>query len=145
MPTAIVQPYDSGAGPGATPPTPGPDPNAPRGAAARTADAAESLDPEQIVALAERVSRLARKKTATIQAITARTRTLALNALIEATRAGDAGVGFSVVASEVRTISNEIERVAAELEEELIAQATRLEQLGRRVVRRLSGERSDVR
>ncbi len=102
---------------------------------------AASVDPEQIVVLAGRVSHLAQKKTATIQAITTRTRMLALNALIEAARAGQAGVGFSVVASEVRSISSEIEAIAAALEEDLIAESSRLEQLGRRIISHLSGER----
>jgi len=100
-----------------------------------------SVDPEEIVVHAERVSRLARQKVSTIHAITTRTRMLALNALIEAARAGETGVGFSVVASEVRTISTEIEGVAGELEEELIAQSTRLEQLGRSIIGHLGGER----
>lgn len=99
------------------------------------------VDPQQIVVLAESVSRLAQRKMGNIHAVTTRTRMLALNALIEAARAGQAGVGFSVVASEVRGISTEIEGIAVALEEELIAQATRLEQLGRRIIDHLCGER----
>ncbi len=99
------------------------------------------VDPQQIVVLAERVSHLAQRKMGSIHAVTTRTRMLALNALIEAARAGQAGVGFSVVASEVRGISTEIEAIAVALEEELIAQSTRLEQLGRRIIDHLCGER----
>ncbi len=100
-----------------------------------------SIDPEQVVVLAEHVSRLARQKIGNIQAITTRTKMLALNALIEAARAGDSGQGFSVVAGEVKSISSEVEEVATQLEQELVAQATRLEQLGRRIIGHLRGER----
>jgi hypothetical protein len=99
------------------------------------------VDPEQVVILAEHVSRLARQKIGNIQAITTRTKMLALNALIEAARAGDSGQGFSVVAGEVKSISSEVEQVATQLEQELVAQATRLEQLGRRIIGHLRGER----
>ncbi|GEP11277.1 methyl-accepting chemotaxis protein [Methylobacterium gnaphalii] len=50
-----------------------------------------------------------------IQSIAGRMKLLALNALIEAAHAGDKGAGFSVVAQEVRTISAEVERIAAGL------------------------------
>lgn len=74
------------------------------------------------LALSEVVGRsaLALKSGATanlssIQAITARMKLLALNALIEAAHAGDKGAGFAVVAQEVRTVSTEVERLATAL------------------------------
>jgi len=101
----------------------------------------EGLDPEEVVLLAEHVGHLARQKIGSIQAITTRTRMLGLNALIEAARAGESGKGFAVVAGEVKTISTKVEQLATELEQELVAQTTRLERLGRRIIEHLRGER----
>lgn len=52
-----------------------------------------------------------------IQKITKQTNILALNAMIEAERAGDAGKGFSVVAHEVKAISKEISEVSVSIKE----------------------------
>jgi hypothetical protein len=51
----------------------------------------------------------------TIRGITRRMHSLALNALIEASRAGDHGRGFTVVAQEVRAVSQEIEELTDHL------------------------------
>jgi methyl-accepting chemotaxis protein len=47
-----------------------------------------------------------------IQAINKQTNLLALNATIEAARAGEAGKGFTVVANEVKVVSNEISELS---------------------------------
>lgn len=65
------------------------------------------------------LQRIASDKSRRIQSITGQVKMLALNALIEVSRAGDMGRGFSVVAQEVRAIGAEVETVARALEVEL--------------------------
>ena len=64
------------------------------------------------------VTQLAELKTFTgmIRDMTGQANIVAINAAIEATRAGNAGRGFSVVASEVRKLTKEIESIALRIE-----------------------------
>ncbi|GAB3444631.1 methyl-accepting chemotaxis protein [Insolitispirillum peregrinum] len=96
---------------------------------------------ERIVELAEKVSYLTESKMSQIHAITGSVRMLALNALIEAHRAGDHGRGFAVVASEVKSISQAISSVANELQQELVGSASDLSSLGRGLVEHVRGTR----
>lgn len=61
--------------------------------------------------------------TDTIQALSSKTNLLALNATIEAASAGDAGVGFAVVANEVKTLAQQTDLATDEI-------ITQVEQLG---------------
>jgi hypothetical protein len=97
--------------------------------------------PERVVALANAVSAIAGDKVAGIEKINARTRLLALNALIEATRAGAAGAGFGVVAQEVKLISREIDGLTAELTKQLQPRLAELDVLGKKLVSTVRGTR----
>lgn len=76
---------------------------------------------EQMNVLIGRVAEVAKDKVAEIKKVTGTTRILALNALIEATRAGELGKGFAVVAGEVKQVSQVINDITQSLESELNA------------------------
>lgn len=97
--------------------------------------------PERIVALSRAVSELATRKMDEIQEVTNTTKILALNALIEAMRAGEAGRGFAVVAQEVKLISERITGIGQELRSRMAEQTGELDTLGRRLVAQLRGNR----
>lgn len=97
--------------------------------------------PERIVNLAKGVSELATRKMDEIQAVTNTTKILALNALIEAMRAGEAGRGFAVVAQEVKGISERITSIGDELRKQMAAQTQELDKLGAVLVAQLRGGR----
>lgn len=69
--------------------------------------------------LTAEVNQIAVDKTKAIQQITNQMKMLALNALIESSRAGAQGAGFAVVAQEVRGVGQQVETIARELETQL--------------------------
>jgi hypothetical protein len=101
----------------------------------------EETSPETIIQLAGEVSAIATEKTKVIAGITSRSKILALNAKIEAARAGDAGKSFGVVAAEVQAISQQIENVTQEFRDQLVTSATRLQTLGEGLVSSMRGNR----
>ena len=81
--------------------------------------------PERILNAATKMSELTTAKVNEIQNVTKAAKILALNALIEASRAGEAGRGFAVVANEVNIISQQVTSIAKELQN-LFARSARL-------------------
>jgi hypothetical protein len=100
-----------------------------------------NAEPEQIVVLSERISTVAAQKISQINDVTSKTKILALNALIEAARAGDAGLGFSVVANEVKAVSERITGIAGSLTAELSSSISDLTDLGRVMAEQVRGQR----
>jgi hypothetical protein len=77
---------------------------------------------------ADALSQITNSNIRTIQGITGQMRILALNAMIEAARAGEQGRGFSVVAHEVRAVSQQIADLAAALQLSLTTRVTDLKE-----------------
>jgi hypothetical protein len=102
---------------------------------------ADDTAPERIVELTRTVSEAAYGKIASIRSITGRTKILALNALIESARAGEAGRSFAVVASEVKQVSQEIEELATDLEQDLTGSVAALERVGAKLIEHVRGQR----
>jgi hypothetical protein len=90
---------------------------------------------------ADAVSSLTDANIRIIQSITGRMRILALNALIEAGRAGEHGRGFAVVAGEVRAVSTQIAELAAELQQNLSGRIGALKEATEQVAEQARSER----
>ncbi|PWK61089.1 methyl-accepting chemotaxis protein [Roseicyclus mahoneyensis] len=85
-----------------------------------TAEAAAGYEAlERIADKAEDLSRAAARKTRQIQAVTLQMNMLALNAKIEAARAGQHGRGFAIVANAVKDLALDINSVSTELDAEV--------------------------
>ena len=97
--------------------------------------------PEKIIELTRSVYDVTNDKIKAIKDITGTTRILSLNALIEATRAGEAGRGFAVVANEVKRVSDGIIGITQSLETELSGAIREIMDLGESLVRQLRGGR----
>jgi hypothetical protein len=94
-------------------------------------------NPQAIVDLTHEVKRLATSKISDINDINRETTFLALNALIEAARAGNAGKGFAVVANQVKHVSKRISEITTDLNKDLAGSLSMLTQLGDSMIERL--------
>jgi hypothetical protein len=97
--------------------------------------------PERIINLANEMSELACRSVADIQSVTGMTKVLSLNAMIEASRAGEFGKGFAIVAREVREVSDNIDQISSGLGTKLVARATELGRVGKGLVASVRGTR----
>lgn len=100
-----------------------------------------SMAGNDLFELSRGVLDVASKKVSLIEDITRRTKMLAMNALIEAARAGDAGRGFAVVANEVSEISTQVSSITKELRSEIVARVDHLTTTGSAMVREMHGKR----
>ena len=94
-----------------------------------------------VIASTTRVRQSAAKNIDGIRSVTNQLRVLALNALMEASRAGDQGRGFAVVAQEVKNISGEVEAFAKALSKDLGGEISSLDELTRRMAAEANGRR----
>jgi hypothetical protein len=98
-------------------------------------------DPERILTLTRQVSAIAERRLGAIEGIIGSTRILALNAMIEASRAGEMGRGFAVVANEVKSVSNNVTQIAGDFSRELQEAIGELNELGSRMIAHIRGTR----
>ena len=94
-----------------------------------------------IARLTAEVDQIACEKARSIQQITNQMKMLALNALIESSRAGVLGAGFGVVAQEVRSVGQKVETISRELETQLTKRTANLMQSIEQMTERSRGER----
>jgi hypothetical protein len=96
---------------------------------------------DDILALALEVSRVTSEKISQIETIMRQTRLLALNARIEAGRAGAAGAAFGVVAHEMGAVSAHITEVAHQLRAAVQENVARIETVGAEMMTSFRGAR----
>lgn len=96
---------------------------------------------DDILRLAYEVSRVTEEKIGDIDQVMRQTHLLALNARIEAARAGVAGAAFSVVAKEMGDVAQDISRLSGELRGAITANAQRLRDVGAEMLTGFRGAR----
>src|SRR6201992_149125 len=96
---------------------------------------------EDILKLAYEVSRVTEEKVDLIDSVTRQTNLLAINARIEAARAGASGAAFSVVAQEMGVVAGDINRISRDLRAAISANIQKLEQAGQDMMAHFRGAR----
>jgi uncharacterized protein YerC len=96
---------------------------------------------DDILNLAYEVSRVTEEKIDLIDSVMRQTNLLAINARIEAARAGSSGAAFSVVAQEMGIVASDISRISRELRSAIGDNIERLEKAGSGMVQQFRGAR----
>lgn len=96
---------------------------------------------DAVLKLAYEVSRVTEEKVALIDDVMRRTGVLALNARLEAARAGSAGAAFSVVAQEMGSLAGDIRAISGDLREAVANNIEKLQSAGTQILFELRGER----
>ncbi len=96
---------------------------------------------DDILKLAYEVSRVTEEKVDLIDTVMRQTTLLAINARIEAARAGNSGAAFSVVAQEMGAVARDISRIAQELRGAIAGNIAKLEGVGAELRREFRGAR----
>ncbi|RAK57337.1 methyl-accepting chemotaxis protein [Phenylobacterium deserti] len=100
-----------------------------------------SVAPERILELSNRLSTVAGSSIGEIASINREAKMLAINAMITAARAGEAGRGFMVVAEEFQRISGSIDEVTKALESQVKADLSELSAVGAAIIDHVRGQR----
>ena len=105
----------------------------------------EDNSPERITILTNKLAGNMDEAIENIQKINLQSNILALNAKIESARAGKAGAAFSIVASEMSILSNEITELIGDLEENASSDFKKISQINEHISTNFRGTRlSDI-
>jgi len=96
---------------------------------------------DDVLKLAFELTKVTEEKIAVIDRIMLRTQMLSMNARLEATRAGEAGQGFGVVAREMGSVAEEVNALSAQLQSEITASSARIESAGKQMMQQFRGQR----
>ena len=96
---------------------------------------------DAVLKLAYEVSRVTEEKVTLIDNVMRRTGVLALNARLEAARAGTAGAAFAVVAQEMGSLAGDIRTISSDLRDAVANNIEKLQSAGSQIQFELRGER----
>lgn len=96
---------------------------------------------DDVLKLALELSNTTAAKIGSIDSIMVKTQILAMNARLEAARAGDAGRSFAIVAQEMGAVTDQVSTVSADLRAAIAENAARIEAAGRQMAIDFKGKR----